>query len=185
MKNFIKDQKIFIPPFLRDNLGSQSKNNKFPKNKGFSLLGVIIAIFITTVGLGALLSLATMSLKQASPSRMKTIASGLAQEGIEIVREIRKSYANWDDWYSGVIDGDYRVQYDSASLMPFVEIPLRLNTGSGLYQYSSGGDSHFYRKITLTKISADEVKAVVEVKWQTQGGQWHNLTAEDRLWNWK
>jgi len=148
--------------------------------KGFSLLEVIVAVFIVAVGLVGILTLANMSLKGASTSKMKLIASGLAQEGIEVVRDIRRSNTEWDDWYSGVSNGDYRVQYNSANLMSFSETPLKLDTNSGLYQYSSGDDSSFYRKITLTKISADEVKVVMEVKWPD-----NTLTAEDRLWNWK
>ena len=152
--------------------------------KGFSLLGLIVAVFIVAVGLVGILALASISLKGAFSSEMRLIASGLAQEGIEIVRDMRRSNTEWDDWYVLVSSGNYRVQYNSISLMSFLSTPLRLNTGSGLYQYGSGGNTPFYRRVELTKISADEVKVVVEVKWQTKG-QWHFLTAEDRLWNWK
>jgi prepilin-type N-terminal cleavage/methylation domain-containing protein len=152
--------------------------------KGFSLLEVIIAMFIILIGLVGILSLANMSLKNASVSKMRLIASGLAQEGIEIVRDIRRSYSDWDDWYGAVVDGDYLVQYDSTSLVPYSETPLKLDKATGLYQYSSGDDTSFYRKVTLTKISANEVKVVAEVKWQLKGS-WHDLTVEDRLWNWK
>lgn len=152
--------------------------------KGFTLLGLIVAIFIVAVGLVGILALANISLKGASVSKMRLIASGLAQEGIEIVRDTRRANTEWDDWYTLVSSGNYRVQYDSVSLMSFLSTPLRLNTGSGLYQYDSGGNTPFYRRVELTKISADEVKVVVEIKWQTKG-QWYFLTAEDRLWNWK
>ena len=68
--------------------------------------------------------------------------------------------------------------------MPFSETPLKLDANTGLYQYDSGDNSPFYRKVTLTKNSYREVKVVVEVKWQLKG-QWYYLTVEDRLWNWK
>jgi len=151
--------------------------------KGFSLLEVIITIFIVAIGLVGILSLVNISLKGPILSRDRLIASGLAQEGIEIVRDIRKSNIEWDDWYSAVSDGSYRVQYNSASLMSYSETPLKINSNN-LYQYDSGNNSHFYRKITLTKFSADEVKVITEVKWQTKGNS-HELIAEDRLWNWK
>jgi len=151
---------------------------------GFTLLEVIIAMFIILVGLVGILTLANLSLKSASLSKMRLIASGLAQEGIEVVRNMRKSQLEWDDWYNGVSNGDYRVQYNSASLLSFAETPLKLDKASGLYQYDSGDRTPFYRKVTLSKISNNEVKVVVEVKWQLKGG-WHYLTLEDRLWNWK
>jgi len=154
------------------------------KNKGFSLIGIIVSIFIISVGLVGILGLANTSLKGAGLSKARLIASGLAQEGVEVVKNIRKSNLEWDDWYNSVVNGDYRIQYNSAALMSFSETPLNLDTTSGLYQYDSGGNTTFYRKITLTKISDHEVKVVVEIKWLLKGGQ-HVLIVEDRLWNWK
>lgn len=161
------------------------KNNQ----KGFSLLGVIAAVFVISIGLVAILSLASFSIKSASVSEMRLIASGLAQEGIEIIRDARQLNSNWDEWqwYSEVIatssSQSYLIQYDDSSLLPFSEIPLKLDT-NGFYQYDSGDNSPFYRKITLTKISYSEVKAIIEVKWQTKD-QWQYLMLEERLWQWK
>jgi len=184
---FRNNQKDSAPYLLGTEKRHQSDVNKPSRSVGFSLLGVIVAIFITTVGLVAILNLANIALKGASPSKMKLIASGLAQEGIELVRSMRRAEIEWDAWYSAVPNGDYRVQYDSytlSDLMSYADVPLRLDTGSRLYQYSSGSNSPFYRRINLTTISADEVRVIVEIKWQTKG-RWHYLTVEDRLWNWK
>lgn len=159
-------------------------NKRLKKEIGFSLLGVIVAVFVTSVGLVAILQLSNAALKGALPSKMRIIAAGLAQEGIEIVRDLRKRNSEWDDWYSSIIDGDYLIQYDSNSLVSFSETPLLLDENTGLYQYDLGEASSFYRKVNLTKISADEVSIVAEVKWFSQEN-WHYLTVEDRLWNWK
>ena len=172
-----------------------TKNNKqkrfaqtllFQKSgAGFSLIGVIVAVFVVSIGLIAILDLSQTSLKAASFSKSRLIASGLAQEGIEVVRYIRQTHSDWDDWYSAVSSGDYLVQYDSANLLVFSETPLDFDIDSGLYQYGFGNESSFYRKIALTKMpSGDEVKVIVEIKWW-KSGNWHNLTVEDRLWNWK
>jgi type II secretory pathway pseudopilin PulG len=156
------------------------------KNAGFTLIGVIVAMFILTVGLASILSLAAASLKGAAVSENRLIASTLAQEGIEMIREMRKSYPEWQDWYDVVVDGDYRVQYDVPYLLGFSERPLRLRTNSnyGKYQYDSGSNSIFYRKVTLDKVSAAEVDVTVEMKWDSKG-QTHYLIAKDTLWNWK
>jgi len=153
------------------------------KQNGFSMIGVIVAMFITSVALVSILGLVTTSLKAAETSKMKLIASGLAQEAIEIVRDMRKGQIEWNNWYANIANGDYRVQYNSASLLSFLDTPLEI-AGNGLYQYNTGVNSGFYRKVTLTKLSANEVKVLVEVKWKIKSN-WSYLRVEDRLWNWK
>lgn len=160
----------------------------YSNQKGLSLIGVIISILIVSIGLVGVLSLADASIKGASVGKTRLIASGLTQEGIEIVRDIRRSHYSWSDWeWYGTIatstSQDFRVQYNDTDLIGFSETLLKRD-GSGFYQYDSGDDTSFYRKITLTKVSFREVKLVVEVKWQLKG-KWYNLTAEDHLWNWK
>ncbi len=163
-----------------------SKNSQ----QGFSLLEVIIAIFIVAVGLVGILGLASISLKGPLLSRSRLIASGLAQEGIEVVRDMRRSNLEWSDWewYSSAIatstEQNHLVQYDSSGLMSYSDTPLKFDPSSGLYQYDSGSNSPFYRRLTLKKISYEQVKVVVEVKWQVRGN-WYYIITEDRLWNWK
>jgi hypothetical protein len=172
-------------------------------NKGFSFIGVTVATFIAMVGIMGVFSLANMSLSAAQVSKMRLIASGLAQEGVEIIRDIRKSNTDWRDWewYSTTTpmahpvgsSEEYCVQYNTASLSDpgcsSPEDPIKLDTSLGLYgvyQYGDGEDTSFYRKVTLTRLSKDQVKVVVEVKWQIKGkSDWHYLIIEDRLWNWK
>ncbi len=154
------------------------------KEAGFSLMGLIIAIFITAVSLVAFLAVASHSLKGASLSKHRLIAAGLAQEGIELTRFWRASYSNWDGWYSIVNNRDYIGDYnDSQLFLMGAEKKLMINN-SGFYQYSGGDDTPFYRKMSLTKVSNDQVKAVVEIKWNIKG-DWRYLTVEDRLWNWR
>ncbi len=151
---------------------------------GFSFIGVIIALTITSVSIVAILALINTSLKAGNKGKMSLMAAGLAQEGIELIRDMRKSEADWDDWYSSVSSGDYLVQHDNGSLLSFSETPLKLDSNTGLYQYDNGTNSSFYRKVTLTKVSANEIKVLIEVKWLFQES-WQYLTAENRLWNWK
>jgi len=157
-----------------------SKYNK----KGFSLIGVILAMFITSVGIVGMLDLSQTSLRVAFLSKMRLTASGLAQEGVEVVRYMRRSQIEWDDWFDSISNGDYLVQYDSSNLLLFSEIPLKFNASNMLYQYDTGNNSSFYRKVTLTKLSADEIRVIIEIKW-SEKGVWYYLTVEDRLLNWK
>lgn len=153
------------------------------KNKGFSLIGVIVTLFIVSVGLTSVITLTSTALNTSNTSKMRLIAASLAQEGIEVVRDIRRANVEWDTWYSAISNGDYRVQYNNASLLAFVDTPLKIDTNN-YYQYDNGNNSPFSRKITFTKLSANELKVSVEIKWKLRG-QWSYLTIEDRLWNWK
>lgn len=146
-------------------------------------------MFIIMVGLTSVLSLANMSLKGTSTSKMRLIATGLAQEGVEIIRYMRETQSDWDTWYSEVevISGDYRIQYDNSDLsdlVAFSDIFLKLDSATGLYQYDSGDDTIFKRKVSLTSVSAVQVNVVVEIIWQLKDND-YSLAVESRLWNWK
>jgi prepilin-type N-terminal cleavage/methylation domain-containing protein len=161
---------------------------KMQSQNGFTLIDVIVAIFIMSVALMAVIGLANYALATAAVSKDKVIAAGLAQEGIEIVRYIRDSQDDWDIWYAdATIAGDHLVQYDNSSLMNYAVTPLRIDSG-GHYQYFSGSNSIFYRKINLTLNPSgsepNEIKITAEITWSEKGKQ-YSLTAEDRLWNWR
>ncbi len=160
---------------------------------GFSLLEVIIAIYIITVALVGIMTLLSQTTSSAAASYSKLIAVHLAQEGIEVVRNIRDlNYGTngWNDWYANSsILGDHIVQYDGGKddgLRPFQDIPLKYDSSSGLYGYDAGSNTPFIfkRKITLSKISDVQIKVAAQVSW-TEHGRSQSLTVEDRLWNWR
>lgn len=153
------------------------------KSNGFSLLEVIIAIAIITIALVGILSLTNLSLKASSTAKMRLIASGLAQEGVEIVRSIRRineDESNWTNWHINIVDNDYQVQYDSIDLTDLYTGDYLQINADGLYQYDNGTETLFKRKITLNKISPNQLKVEVEVSWSDQ-----SLIVEDELWDWK
>ncbi len=156
------------------------------RNAGFSLMEVIVSVFLISVGLIGALTLINYTVDSASISSSRLVAANLAQEGIEIVRNLRDSNLEWSSWYASVVNGDYQVQYNSLALAPFADTELLLDTNSGLYAYDAGASTpyHFKRKITLQIISAVEVKVVSEVTWTEKGGL-RTVTVEDRFWNWK
>lgn len=80
----------------------------FKKRRGFTILEVIIAIFLITVGLISVYSAATYFTSNSKLSKGKLIASQLAQEGAEVVRNIRDQ--NWMEqrgWLYNLGDGTY------------------------------------------------------------------------------
>lgn len=69
--------------------------DKIKKNKGFSIGEVILSVFIMSVGILATFQLFIVSARDIMDERDSIIASMLAQEGIELVRNIRDN--NWAD----------------------------------------------------------------------------------------
>lgn len=158
---------------------------KHLKNKGFSLLEVIIAIFILTIGITGAVNLLNYSISSVVVSKSQVIATNLAQEGMEIVRSIRDGnwleYAAWDN---GLGAGDYRVQYDNNALLSLSGNPVLKIDSNGFYQYNNGTDTIFHRKITISDVGANEIKVISEVIWSERARSF-SVSAEDRLYDWK
>lgn len=162
-----------------------NKNNK----KGFTLLEVIIAIFIITIGITGAVNLINYSISNTIVSRSQVVAVNLAQEGLEVVRAIRDT--NWLEdavWNDGLDAGNWRVQYDSVELLSLdSNPPLKMLDSGGVfvYRYSSlGTDSLFRRKVSITTISATEIQVTSEVTWSERGRSFL-VSAEERLYDWK
>lgn len=62
---------------------------KIKNKKGFSIAETMIAVSVLVVGLISLLLLVTSSIRHSMDARDQIIATGLAQEGVEIIRNFR------------------------------------------------------------------------------------------------
>lgn len=152
---------------------------------GFTLFETIVAVGLILVGLVAALALITSSLFYASNIQDRLIAANLAAEGIEIVRNIRDN--NWLQnaaWNKGLTNGDYQATYSSMALSGYSGQPFLFDSTTNLYNYISGATTLYVRKISITSISANEIKVVSTVTWQSRRAS-YNSSAEDRLLNWK
>ncbi len=162
-------------------------------NRGFSLLDVIFATGIIVIGLFAVISLLQYMVFVGRLNTDKFVATNLAQEGIEVVRAIRDS--NWAagrSWNDGFppSQAECQVQYDSASLASYTGEYLKISP-AGYYNYTSGSNSKFKRRIiitpnidTSTPALGNNVGVVSEVTWLAFYGQ-ASVVVEDRLYNWK
>jgi len=168
--------------------------------KAFSVLEVIIAIFVITIGIIGAVNLISYSISSVAVAKSKIIAANLAQEGMELVRNIRdtnwlKQFSDpslaWDDVLIDIDgpddcsgSGGCQVQYNNTGLIFLAGNPVLKIDSNGFYQYSSGTNTLFSRKITIISISAYEIKVVSEVGWSERGRDF-NVSAEERLFNWK
>ena len=169
-------------------------NTKITKNNlGISILEVIVAMMIIALGLVGVLSLVIQNVKAQYINKNVLIASGLAGEGLELVRNVRD--LNWltvGNWKKDIVgDGDYIIDYGGrASINKAVdslnEAGARLYTDSnGFYTHLSAGNAptNFYRLITVID-NTDYLDIKCVIRWQ-EGTQNHDYTVETYLYNWR
>lgn len=156
--------------------------------RGFTLVETLLALFILTTAIVAGLSVVNQGLSSTQVAKSKLIAANLTQEGIEVVRNIRDN--NWLEqrttpellWDDGLSSGDWEATHQSQSLEPYQGRFLK-NDNNGFYNYTSGPDTKFKRKITIQKITNDQLRVISKVEWQERG-KIYNLTAVGDLYNW-
>lgn len=176
------------------------KKEKILLNQGLTLLEVIIAIFLITVGTLGALALITRTISVTGISSQKAIAAYLAQEGIEIVRNIRDG--NWLEqrtnpafaWDDGLGVGDWEGDYNDQILTQCSPIPFNcpsrgfplhpLRINGGFYNHTFGISTLFFRRITIFDKTADMFKVSVLVSWQEKG-KTYQLQAQENLYNWR
>lgn len=171
------------------------QKNKLKRQFGFSILEVIIAILIISIGMIGVLSLITQNIQVQYIGKNDLIASQLAQEGLELVRNIRDE--NWlvgaggDTWKSGngdanmniVQDGGYAIDYSGV----IVDVDSIDNAGlkidaADFYAHGAGQATAFYRLITVVD-NAEYLEVESKVRWKERG-RTHDYTIKTLLYNW-
>jgi len=158
-------------------------------NKGFTLLEVLAAIFLITIGVLGTLALVQKTIAFTQITSSQFVAAYLLQEGIEIVRNIRDSNflkirqeiegVSWNDGLTGC-SGGCEADYNDLTLTSYAGKFLKID--GGFYNYDSGLDTIFKRKITITP-DTNVLEVVVEVSWQERG-RWHKVMAQENLYKW-
>lgn len=154
------------------------KTNKLKKNQtvksGFSLVEVLMTLFILSIGLVAVSFLMINNIKSSETAKNQIIASQLAQEGIELVRNLKDS-KNLDTLTSGSYPS-YRIDYTMANLDNYADKRLYLNGNFYTHTLNLPAATKFYRRIDLlvtgNKLpapSAREIKVTSYVTWNNSG----------------
>ncbi len=188
------------------------KNNYLKKNSGFTLVETLIAISIFTISIVSLLVVLSQGIAHTNYAKQKMIASYLAQEGVEYMRNMRDTFVlydssgaqvGWDAFNSKLVaascDGVNGCYFDNSNLdyldssQPMKDITLSACSGgtcpnilfdevTGKYGYASGVNSGFVRKIRVMQI-ADLTKIYSTVYW-IQGSGTYSIVLSESLFNW-
>ena len=139
--------------------------------EGFTLLEVVVVGAVFTVGILGVLGLISQSISFSSFTSERLIASYLAQEGVEIVQNIRdtnfiEGASSWDDGLTGCATG-CEADYTSDTLVPIVGVGRFLFVnGDNFYDYdSSGTETRLKRRIEIQDDGLSK-RVVVTVSWE-------------------
>jgi len=168
----------------------------FRENKGFTMIELIITIAILSFGItGVFMAFSPfVTLNYSVSSRFTAVY--LAQEGLEVIRNIRdNNFINKLTWSDGGLtncQGGCQADYKTGTLVETFDNQLKpydpdnflkIN-GDGFYGYDGGVDTIFKRKITITQPSGtDTLKVKVQVFWD-YNGQSFDFETIGYLYNW-
>jgi len=157
---------------------------------GFTLLEVLIATFVLSIGVMGAFTLLQGSQSSSAFGSNQLRASYLVQEGIEIARNIRDTNllsvhkglgGNWDDGLNTCGAG-CEADYNDTAFVAATSRLLRVDS-NGWYNYDSGTTTPFKRTITITSPTADKRVVSVDVSFN-RAGKVHVVTGETELYNW-
>jgi prepilin-type N-terminal cleavage/methylation domain-containing protein len=174
------------------------------KKNGFTLIELVIAIFILVVAIIGVYNAFSIIVVMTTDSSSRFTAAYLAQDGMEIIRNIRDN--NWvldQPWKTGLTgceagcEADYKTG-TSQEITPLREYPeggnyLRINDNNGFYSYDETGEyatTKFKRKITIEEdpMNEDTLYVSVEVTWNEKGEEGCDygncIEVEEKLYDW-
>ena len=145
--------------------------------QGFTIVEVAISIFVLSIAVIGVYSAFTLVALLTSDIEERFIGVYLAQEGIEIIRNIRDTNwvlgKNWED-IRGIYDNgdcsngcqaDYTANTDTSLIFPWAGGAYLYIDNNGFYGYGDVTKTKFKRKIIIEETGAGAIHVSVEVSW--------------------
>ena len=158
------------------------------QQKAFSLIEVISVLFILSIGLLGVLNLIIQNINSQYFSRQNIIAYQLAQEGVELIRQVRDT--NWNsgaNWNEHLSDGNYYMDYTNSYPIATgsTSEPLYLTTNN-VYTHNAANNTltKFNRLITISNVSDHEIRVTSTIDW-VDGTKSRSYTLEALLYDWE
>jgi len=164
---------------------------------GFTVIEVLLAITIIIIGTGGVFALTARTVAVASANNNKLVASYLAQEGVEIVRNIRDTNflkiregvaLSWDEGI--ILPGSVcatspfcQADYSQNSLSVAAGGPLFRDGVTNLYNHTAGTPTIFIREIKTVAVGTDKIEVEVKVLW-SERGDGREVQAVTEIYNW-
>lgn len=177
---------------MPDKFGKTKKNRKYVLvQKGFSLIEVLFTMLVLSIGITSVAALMTANIKNYANSRDQIIASMLAQEGIELARNLKDNgdlnddnpnvchFSRTDECESLIVDAissQIERSPDKNELRLYRNVDADGN-GNGLFAHlfpSSEAETRFFRKLSFdidgSVEDSDRIMTVTSfVTWNNKG----------------
>ncbi|MDO8566143.1 MAG: hypothetical protein Q7S04_03100 [Candidatus Moranbacteria bacterium] len=150
---------------------------KKPARKGFLLGEILLAVFVLAVGLTSIIAIIGNSLQYSLESQNIIVASQLAQEGIELVRNVRDNdFATGGTGFAAFSGSKHcRIDYNNSTTNLNCNSSLgsaaryTLTYSGGFYQHQESSQERFSRYVYINYSASDYGKATVRsfVYWGT------------------
>lgn len=175
------------------------KTNISLQKKGYSLIEVLLVTVIIMISFTALFGFSASVIKSDTESRNEVLAANLAQEGLEMVRNIRDSdmlaLTDPSDWRDNLPSGsNYMPSINSNGKVTLANagdasVYYDSSTGGRYYNCAascSGLKTSFRRSITVTQIDANKLQITSDVKWYsaTNSSLERSVSAQAILTSW-
>lgn len=176
-------------------------SNIFKQQKGFGLIEVVVSIYIIVMAFIGILSLVKQGIQVQYINKNTIIAAQLAQEGLELVRNVRDNnwrfYKKGANWKQDIIGGaggaenqlliiDYRGKSSIETVDSIDNAKANLKIDSnGFYSHDVNGEKTIFSRVISKQNTPDNgLRVVAEIKWNERGNL-HNYKAETLLYDWK
>lgn len=191
---------------------SSKTSNLFPptsrSTRGFTILETIVAVLILSISITAIVVIAGGGAQKTIHIKDRLVAAYLAQEGVELVRNVRDSVflayeddptisARWNAFqsfmepcfdagcavsfnYEGAFEGGIPVL-----VTPDVSEFLSFDEAQGVYEYGGDTETTFVRKVRLLETAGTDSPLRVEVTVEyREGTETRTYTTSEILFNW-
>jgi len=164
------------------------KNNR--EKNGFTLIEVITVLFVISLGMVGVLSLIVQNIKSQSLNKNTLIAYQLAQEGVELIRQVRDSnWINARGWRTGLIHSHNLYYMDYLDTLPhdahnrYDGNLVQDNNGFYHNDPSMSSTGNFSRLIKIDN-RGNGILIVSNIYW-TDHGREYVYSLEAMIYDWK
>lgn len=178
--------------------------------KGFTLVEVLVAVFVISIALGGAFTAAQLSLRYSIASQNRVVAFYLAQEGFELIKNVRDNNfqdntTHWlyaldgggsEEEVADCINNDCRISAfpkgRSTNTVRECEPSddsclLRKNFGGEIWHdIDASGNTAlpFKRYFRITNTDKDEIRVDMTIAW-TQGSEDYTFKTVEYISNWR